>query len=97
MAYAKRLWSNVLVLNKNGKSKFRFKDYKEDHSDFLGGMDLRSFFWASQVVKNPPGDIMRYGFYPWVGNIPWRKAQKPTLLFFPGASHGQRNLAVYGP
>ena len=97
MAYAKRLWSNVLVLNKNGKSKFRFKDYKEDHSDFLGGMDVKSFFWAYQEVKNPPGDIMRYGFYPCVGNIPWRKAWQLTPVFLPGESDGQRRLAGYSP
>ena len=65
---------------------------------FFFWMDLRSFFWASQVVlvvKNPPGDVMRCGFYPWVGNIPWRKARQPTPVFLPGESHGQRNLAGY--
>ena len=36
-------------------------------------------------------------FYPRVGNIPWRWAQQPTLVFLPGESHGQRNLVVYSP
>ena len=67
---------------------------------FFFWMDLRSFFWASQVVlvvKNPPGDVMRCGFYPWVGNIPWRKARQPTPVFLPGESDGQRRLAGYSP
>ena len=34
---------------------------------------------------------------PWVGKIPWRRAWQPTLVFLPGESHGQRNLAGYGP
>ena len=37
------------------------------------------------------------GFDPWVGKIPWRRAQQPTLVFLPGKSHGQKSLAVYGP
>ena len=40
----------------------------------------------------------RPGFYPWVGNIPWRRkcnACTPGLL--PGKSRGQRSLAGYSP
>ena len=32
-------------------------------------------------------------FYPWVGKIPWR----PTPVFVPGGSHGQKSLAGYSP
>ena len=39
----------------------------------------------------------RCGFDPWVGNTPWRKAWQPTPVFFPGESHGQRNLLGYSP
>ena len=35
----------------------------------------------------------RCWFTPWVGKIPWRKAQKPTPIFLTGESHGQRSLA----
>ena len=35
----------------------------------------------------------RHGFDPWVGKIPWRRAWQPTPVFFPGETHGQRNLA----
>ena len=34
---------------------------------------------------------------PWVGKIPWRKAQQPTQVFLPGESHGQRSLVGYSP
>ena len=36
-------------------------------------------------------------FNPWVGKIPWRREWPPTAVFVPGESHGQRNLAGYGP
>ena len=34
-------------------------------------------------------------FNPWVGKIPWRRTRKPTPVFLPGESHGQRSLAGY--
>ena len=39
----------------------------------------------------------RHGFEPWLGNIPWRRKWQPTLVFFPGKSHGQRGLVGYSP
>ena len=64
---------------------------------------LIKLFRASQVVlvaKNPPatpGDINRWGFDPWVGKIPWRRAWQPTPVFSPGEFHRQRSLAGYSP
>ena len=58
---------------------------------------------ASQVVlvvKNLPakaGRRKRHRLDPWVGKIPWRKAQQPPPVFLPGESQGQRSLAGYGP
>ena len=37
---------------------------------------------------------MRHEFDPWVGEIPWRRAWQPTLVFLPGESHGQRSLSA---
>ena len=37
------------------------------------------------------------GFDPWVGEMPWRRAQQTTLVFLPGEYDGQRILAGYGP
>ena len=39
----------------------------------------------------------RHGFDPWIGKIPWRRKWKPTPVFLPGESHGQRSLAGYSP
>ena len=56
-------------------------------------------FPGGSVAKNPSdysgdtGDV----FSPWVGKIPWRRKWQPTAVFLPGESHGQRNLAGYGP
>ena len=36
-------------------------------------------------------------FDPWVGKIPWRRAWKPTPVFLPGESQGQKSLAGYSP
>ena len=35
--------------------------------------------------------------HPWIGKIPWRRAQQPTPGFLPGESCGQRSLAGYSP
>ena len=43
------------------------------------------------------GRYKRYGFHPWVGKIPWRKAWQPTPVFLPTESHGQRSLVAYSP
>ena len=39
----------------------------------------------------------RRRFDPWIGKIPWRRAQQPTSVFLPGESHGQRSLVGYSP
>ena len=58
---------------------------------------------ASQVVlvvKNPPakaGRRKRHRLDPWVGKIPWRRAQQPTPIFLPGESQGQRSLVGFSP
>ena len=44
------------------------------------------------MVKNPPAGHKRCGFDPWVGKIPWWRAQQPTPVFLPGEFHGQRSL-----
>ena len=41
--------------------------------------------------------LKRHRFYPWVGNISWRRAWQPTLEFLPGESYGQRSLAGCSP
>ena len=58
----------------------------------------------SKVVKGFPGGASgkepacqcrrhkRYGFDPWVGKIPWRRAWQLTPVHLPGESHRQRRL-----
>ena len=38
-----------------------------------------------------------FEFDPRVGKIPWKRAWKPTPVFLPGESHGQRSLVGYSP
>ena len=52
------------------------------------------------MVKNPPanaGRRKRLGLDPWLGKIPGRRAWRPTPVFLPGESHGQRSLAGCSP
>ena len=44
------------------------------------------------LVKNLPINAgeKRWEFSPWVGKISWRRKWQPILVFWPGASHGQR-------
>ena len=53
--------------------------------------------WAFHVVKNLPANagVMRRGFDPWVGKIPWRRVWQPTPIVLPGESHRQRRLEGY--
>ena len=37
----------------------------------------------------------RPGFNCWVRKVPWRSDWLPTLVLFPGESHGQRSLESY--
>ena len=57
-------------------------------------------FQVVLVVKNPPCQfrrLKRHGFDPWIKKIPWRRAWKPTPVFLPGESQGQRSLVAYSP
>ena len=50
--------------------------------------------------KEPARQYMRpksCKFSPWNGKIPWRTACKPTPVFLPGESLGQRSPAGYSP
>ena len=55
--------------------------------------------WASQGAQRWRTRLpcKRLGFDPWVGKVHWRRAWKPTPVFLPGESHGQRSLAGYSP
>ena len=48
-------------------------------------MSLWGFPCGSAGKKSTCG---RPGFDPWVGKIPWRRERLPTLVFWPGESHG---------
>ena len=50
-------------------------------------------WWHSD--KEPACQCRRVGFHPWVRKIPWRRQWKPTPVFLPGESHGQRSQAGY--
>ena len=39
----------------------------------------------------------RCEFDPWVGKAPWSRKWRPTPVFLPGESHGERSLRDYSP
>ena len=53
-------------------------------------------FPAGSVVKNLPA-VQETRVYPWVRKIPCRRKWRPTPLFLPEKSHGQRSLEGYSP
>ena len=59
--------------------------------------------WASQVGTSgkelgcQSRKLNRGEFDPHVRKIPWRRAWKPTVVFFPGESHEHRILEGYSP
>ena len=52
-------------------------------------------WWVSGKKKKIQLSSRRHGFDPWVKKIPWRRKWKPTPVFLPGKSHGQRSLGGY--
>ena len=64
------------------------KDSNEGIKSASWSWYLRGFPSAS-VVKNPSAARELQVWYPWVRNIPWRRAWQPTPVFLAGESHGQ--------
>ena len=46
--------------------------------------------WVGRSLAE--GNGRRSGFNTSVGNIPWKRKWRPTPVFLPGKSHGQRSL-----
>ena len=54
--------------------------------------------FVAQLVKNLPAMGSMKTWVQFLGQEdPWRRKWKPTLVFLPGESHGQRSLAGYCP
>ena len=65
---------------------------------FLKDTDCLLGFPAGTSGKEPTCQCRRcrrLGFDPWARKIPWRKGWKPTPVFLPGESHGQKRLVGY--
>ena len=52
-------------------------------------------FPSGSAVKKSSCQCRGHKFDPWVGKILWRREGKPTPVFMPGKSHGQRHLVGY--
>ena len=52
---------------------------------------------SSKESTRQCGRCKRWGCYPWVGKIPWKRKWQPTTVVSPGESHGQRSLVSYSP
>ena len=52
--------------------------------------------WWLSAVEILACQCRRRRFYPWVGEIAWRRKWHPTPLLIPGKSYGQ-SLAGYSP
>ena len=64
---------------------------------YLKGYDMkRGASLVAQRVKNLPA-LQETHVQSLVEKIPWRMEWQPILVFLPGESHEQRNLAGYSP
>ena len=68
------------------------------YSDLLGtGQSMASYSirpkWCSG--KESTCQCRKHSFDPWIRKIPWRRKWQPTVVFLPGKSHGQEDLADY--
>ena len=54
-------------------------------------------FPGGSTGKGSTCQCRRCAFNPWARKIPWRRKRKPTPVFLPGESHGQRSLVGYSP
>ena len=54
-------------------------------------------FPGGSVVSRLWLQCRRHRFNPWIKKIPWRRKWKPTPVFLPGKSHGQKSLVGYSP
>ena len=84
--------------------RFLFFFCKSIWNYILSEAKVKSGFPGGTVGKNMPasaGDTGDTGLITgsshWVQKIPWRRKWKPTPVFLPGKSHGQRRLAGYSP
>ena len=49
------------------------------------------------MIKTPLANARDTGSIPGLGRSPGRRKWQPTPVVLPGKSHGQANLAGYGP
>ena len=71
-----------------------------DSQSFSGGGKIihKLVIWlSSKESACSAEDTGDTGSVPWIGKIPWRRAQQPTPLFLSRESHRQRSLSGYSP
>ena len=82
------------------------EDYLSDHnrqkSLLWGVYHLLSTLWLPRWRSSKESACQcrrrkRQEINPWVGQISWSRKWQATPTFFPGKSHGQKNLASYSP
>ena len=77
-----------------------FTHQKSNLVDAMEGSQHGMGFPSGSVAKNLPanaGDAREVVSIPGVRKIPWSRKWKPTPVFLPGKSQGQRSLGGYSP
>ena len=75
--------------------QFPIMSYPYSKAQFQG-FPGRSVVGGKKKNKNTC-QCRRFGFDSWVRKIPWRRKWKPTPVFLPGKSEGQKSLVGYCP
>ena len=88
-----RWWTPVFPKNRLWRFCSAMKASKGKSYQLI--IEIELYWWISG--KELACQFRRHGFDPWLGKIPWRRKWKPTPVFLPGKSHGQRSLASCSP
>ena len=82
------VWFSRVLYQESEKQEFRLRT---QHIGFRGLPK-----WLSGTrIRLQCRRHRRCRFNPWVGKIPWRRAQQPAPVFLPGEVHCQRSLVGY--
>ena len=76
-----------------------YDGYKKVNSrtkKFYDSLRIQITIWGWLRQQRICLQCRRPRFDPWVRKMPWRRKQKPTPVFLPGGSHGQRSLQSMG-
>ena len=90
-------WQAIVHRVTKSRTQLNIHQVKEERG-FPGGASVfRTCLPMQKTQEMWVASLSRCELHPWIGKVPWRRAQRPTPVFLPEKSRGQRSLAGYSP